>query len=80
VKPSGVVARLVRSRLRRQRTPGGVRRDRRLSWSGILAVGYVAYVSTLLGFGIWNRLIAEYSVSRVAPFSLLVPVFGLAAS
>ena len=51
-----------------------------LSWRGILAVVYVAYVSTLVGFGIWNRLIAQYSVARVAPFSLLVPVFGLAAS
>jgi O-acetylserine/cysteine efflux transporter len=51
-----------------------------LSWRGILAVAYVAYVSTLVGFGVWNRLIAEYSVARVAPFSLLVPVFGLAAS
>ncbi|MFK3982436.1 EamA family transporter [Micromonospora sp. NPDC050397] len=51
-----------------------------LSWRGILAVAYVAYVSTLVGFGLWNRLIATYSVARVAPFSLLVPVFGLAAS
>ncbi|MEV4631381.1 EamA family transporter [Micromonospora sp. NPDC049523] len=51
-----------------------------LSWSAVLAVLYVAYVSTLVGFGLWNRLIAEYSVARVAPFSLLVPVFGLAAS
>jgi O-acetylserine/cysteine efflux transporter len=51
-----------------------------MSWSGLLAVGYVAYVSTLVGFGLWNKLIAEYSVARVAPFSLLVPVFGLTAS
>ncbi|MFD0788491.1 EamA family transporter, partial [Micromonospora azadirachtae] len=51
-----------------------------LSWRGLAALGYVAYVSTLVGFGIWNRLIGHYSLSRVAPFSLLVPVFGLAAS
>ncbi|MEJ3742593.1 EamA family transporter [Actinomycetes bacterium KLBMP 9797] len=51
-----------------------------LSWSAVLAVGYVAYVSTLVGFGLWNRLIAEHSVARVAPFSLLVPVFGLTAA
>ncbi|MEV4720564.1 EamA family transporter [Micromonospora noduli] len=51
-----------------------------LSWRGLLAVAYVAYVSTLVGFGIWNRLIAQYSVARVAPFSLLVPVFGLSAA
>ncbi|MFJ6167184.1 EamA family transporter [Micromonospora orduensis] len=51
-----------------------------LSWHGLLAVAYVAYVSTLVGFGIWNRLIAQYSIARVAPFSLLVPVFGLSAA
>ena len=51
-----------------------------LSWRGLLAVAYIAYVSTIAGFGLWNRLIARYSVARVAPFSLLVPVFGLLAS
>ncbi|KKK04871.1 EamA family transporter [Micromonospora sp. HK10] len=51
-----------------------------LSWRALLAVAYVAYLSTLVGFGIWNRLIARYSVTRVAPFSLLVPVFGLSAA
>ncbi len=51
-----------------------------LSWHGLLAVAFIAYVSTIIGFGLWNRLIGRYSVARVAPFSLLVPVFGLAAS
>lgn len=51
-----------------------------LSLRGLLAVAYVAYVSTLVGFGIWNRLITRYSVARVAPFSLLVPVFGFSAA
>jgi O-acetylserine/cysteine efflux transporter len=51
-----------------------------LSWPALVAVAYIAYVSTIGGFGIWNRLIARYSVGRVAPFSLLVPVFGMAAA
>lgn len=51
-----------------------------LSWQGLLAVAYIAYVSTITGFGLWNRLIGRYSVGRVAPFSLLVPIFGVAAS
>jgi O-acetylserine/cysteine efflux transporter len=51
-----------------------------LSWRGLAAVGFIAYVSTIVGFGLWNRLIGQYSVARVAPFSLLVPVFGLAAA
>jgi O-acetylserine/cysteine efflux transporter len=51
-----------------------------MSWTALLAVGYVGYLSTLVGWGIWNRLIGIYSVARVAPFSLLVPIFGLTAA
>ncbi len=51
-----------------------------LTLRAVLAIGYLAYVSTFLGFGVWNRLIGLHSVSRIAPFSLLVPLFGLAAS
>jgi len=51
-----------------------------LTLRALLAIAYVAYVSTLVGFGVWNRLIGLYSVSRVAPFSLLVPIFGLTAA
>ncbi len=51
-----------------------------LTVRALLALAFVAYLSTLVGFGLWNRLIGLYSVSRVAPFSLLVPVFGLAAA
>jgi O-acetylserine/cysteine efflux transporter len=51
-----------------------------LTVRALLAIGYVAFLSTLVGFGLWNRLIGTYSVSRVAPFSLLVPIFGLTAA
>jgi O-acetylserine/cysteine efflux transporter len=30
-----------------------------------------------VGFGLWNKLIRRYGASQVAPFSLLVPIFGL---
>ena len=46
---------------------------------GALVVAF-AYPSTLFGFALWNRLIADYFVARVAPFSLLVPVFGLGSA
>ena len=49
----------------------------RLDWSGVGAVGYVAWISTLLGFAIWGFLLRQYESSVVAPFSLLVPVFGM---
>ncbi|GLZ31271.1 membrane protein [Lentzea sp. NBRC 105346] len=49
----------------------------RLSWGGAGAIGYVAWISTLLGFGIWGFLLQRYDASTVAPFSLLVPIFGM---
>jgi O-acetylserine/cysteine efflux transporter len=44
---------------------------------GIGAVAYIAFVATTLGWGLWAYLMRAYSASTVAPFSLLVPVFGL---
>ncbi|RAS61807.1 O-acetylserine/cysteine efflux transporter [Lentzea atacamensis] len=49
----------------------------RLNWTGVGALGYVSWVSTLLGFGIWGFLLRRYEGSAVAPFALLVPVFGM---
>ena len=51
-----------------------------LTVGAIGAILFIAYVSTLLGFGLWNKLLARYPVARVAPFSLLVPVVGLATA
>ncbi|WP_434440100.1 EamA family transporter [Lentzea sp. E54] len=48
-----------------------------IDWAGLGAIGYVAWISTLLGFGIWGFLLRRYESSVVAPFSLLVPVFGM---
>jgi O-acetylserine/cysteine efflux transporter len=44
------------------------------------ALAYLVILSTLVGYGQWNRLIALHGAARVAPFSLLVPVFGLAST
>jgi O-acetylserine/cysteine efflux transporter len=44
---------------------------------GIGAVAYIAFLATTLGWGLWGYLMRAYSASTVAPFSLLVPVFGL---
>jgi O-acetylserine/cysteine efflux transporter len=41
------------------------------------AVAYLAWVSTLLGYGLWTYLLSHYPANRVAPFSLLVPLVGL---
>jgi O-acetylserine/cysteine efflux transporter len=44
------------------------------------ALLYVALISTLAGFGAWGALIRRYGASTVAPFSMLVPVFGIASA
>lgn len=47
------------------------------SW---LSLGYIVYISTLVGFGLWAHLLAQNTASKVMPFALLVPVFGMATS
>lgn len=46
--------------------------------SAAASVAYTALVSTMVGYGLWYRLIRTHPVTQVAPFSLLVPVFGVA--
>ena len=46
-------------------------------WAAVLFMGLG---NTVLGFGIWSRLIQQHGASRIAPLSLLVPVFGMLAS
>ncbi|WP_374691029.1 EamA family transporter [Accumulibacter sp.] len=48
-----------------------------LSLRSFAAVAYLAWAATLLGYGLWTRLLARYPVNQVAPFSLLVPLVGL---
>ncbi|MEW9517723.1 EamA family transporter [Streptomyces tubercidicus] len=51
-----------------------------LNLSGVGAALYVAWGATLFGFAAWGYLLRTYDAPTVAPFSLLVPVFGLAAA
>jgi len=51
--------------------------------SGLIALAgltYVVLLGTIAGSGLWTYLMSHYPASRVAPFSLLVPVIGLTAS
>ncbi|MFN3984978.1 MAG: EamA family transporter [Rhodocyclaceae bacterium] len=43
------------------------------------AVGYLAWMATLVGYGVWSRLLSRYPANQVAPFSLLVPLVGLSS-
>ncbi|MFE5483622.1 EamA family transporter [Streptomyces sp. NPDC056527] len=53
---------------------------RGLDWTGVGAIVYVAWVTTVFGFGAWGWLLRRYPASSVAPFSLLVPVFGMSSA
>ena len=53
---------------------------RGIDLTGAGALGFLAFAATLFGFGSWGYLLRQYDASTVAPFSLLVPVFGMAAA
>ncbi|MFC8519038.1 EamA family transporter [Streptomyces sp. NPDC057257] len=53
---------------------------RALDWQGAGTVVYVAWVTTVFGFGAWGWLLRRHPASTVAPFSLLVPVFGMSSA
>jgi O-acetylserine/cysteine efflux transporter len=56
----------------------------RVHWGDIGAVAwagaaYLGWFATVIGYGLWTWLLKRHSAGRVAPFSLGVPVIGLAA-
>ena len=53
---------------------------RGLGLNSILVLIYLAFGATILGYGLWSRLLSRYPASQVAPFSLLVPVVGLSSA
>jgi len=44
-----------------------------------IAVAYLGWMATILGYAMWTRLLKRHPVNRVAPFSLGVPVVGITA-
>lgn len=49
-------------------------------WEAAASTAYTAYLSSLVGYGIWNTLLSRHPVASVTPFAMLVPVFGMAAA
>ncbi|WP_280191364.1 EamA family transporter [Delftia sp. PS-11] len=54
-----------------------VRQLQGIDLTAIAAILYLALLATLLGYGLWTRLLQRYSAGTVAPLSLMVPVVGL---
>ncbi|MGW4349039.1 EamA family transporter [Streptomyces sp. NPDC004690] len=53
---------------------------RGFDWAGAGTLLYVAWGATVFGFGAWGWLLRRHPASTVAPFSLLVPVFGMSSA
>lgn len=51
-----------------------------LDWASVGAIAYIVYLSTLFGYAVWSRLLSHYPAATVAPFALLVPIFGFLGS
>jgi O-acetylserine/cysteine efflux transporter len=53
---------------------------RAIDTRAVLSLLYIALISTLAGFAAWGFLLKRYGAATVAPFSMLVPFFGIASS
>lgn len=51
-----------------------------LDLKAVGSILFQVYPATLFGYWIWNSLLNRYPVSKVAPLSLLVPVFAMLSS
>ncbi|MCC7275172.1 MAG: EamA family transporter [Alphaproteobacteria bacterium] len=49
------------------------------SVAGWGSVAYMAVLVTIVGYGLWYRILRAYPVNLVMPYTLLVPVIGVAA-
>ena len=53
---------------------------RAVNWISVASVFYLAYFSSLAGYGLWGKLLACYPATIVAPFALLVPIIGMSSA
>ena len=50
------------------------------SWIGWGAILYLGLIMTVMGYGIWYRVLSRNPVSQVIPVLLLLPVFTISSS
>ncbi|CAN7179325.1 EamA family transporter [Pararhizobium sp. LjRoot238] len=51
-----------------------------MSWRGIGAILYTGLLSTIFAYGVWGNMLQRYQTVAVAPFALLIPLFGLVSA
>ncbi|KKB06857.1 hypothetical protein VE25_20480 [Devosia geojensis] len=49
------------------------------TWEVAGIIAFLAYPTTLFGFAVWSGLLQRHPAASVAPFTLLVPVAGMAS-
>jgi O-acetylserine/cysteine efflux transporter len=50
------------------------------SWIGWAGIVFMAVMVTLIAYGLWYPLLRRYQVNQTIPWTLTVPVFGVASS
>lgn len=50
---------------------------RTASIQGWSALGYIVVMASIVGYGLWYYLVGKYDVTRVVPFTFLVPIAGV---
>src|ERR1700738_1005994 len=51
-----------------------------MSPTGWISMLFIGVISTCIAYGLWGRLLRDYTAAQVVPFALLVPFVGAAAS
>jgi|SRR5579862_9762952 len=51
-----------------------------INWIGAASLAVVAFGATNISFGLWSYLLRHHRAALVAPYALLVPLFGMSAS
>lgn len=47
-------------------------------WNLAALIAWQAYANTVFSYAVWNALVRRYSLSRIAPLTLLIPVITIA--
>jgi O-acetylserine/cysteine efflux transporter len=51
-----------------------------MTWKSLGSLFYIVYISTWVGYGVWNWLIGRHPFGIIVPFTLLIPVVGILSS
>lgn len=50
------------------------------TWITVGSVVYLAFFATLIGYGLWGKLLSRYPSAVVSPLALMVPLVGISSS